>query len=135
MSSDAAILVEFVPADASAEELDRATRALRRELLDVDAVQSVSRATGGPAPDGSRGIGVEAVGALLVSAEPTLEVLKRLLDVVRSWLGRAAGGDEGSGDAMRITVNGHTIELTPTAEQQQALVEKFLAEAVRPQGS
>jgi hypothetical protein len=35
---------------------------------------------------------------------------------------------------MRVTVNGHTIELTATPDQQQALVEKFLAEAVPPRG-
>jgi hypothetical protein len=125
------ILVEVYDADAPAEEVDRLTRVLHAELLGIDDVDDVRAASAGPAPPGSRAVGIEALGALIVSVEPTVEVVRRVIDLVRSWLGRA-DGSAASSRTMRVTVNGHTIELTPTPEQQQALVEKFLADAVRP---
>jgi hypothetical protein len=128
------ILVEVFDPAAPAEEVEQVTRVLRGELLQIDDVDAVRPASAGPAPEGSRAMGIESLGVLLISAEPTLEVVKRVLDVVRSWLGRGGGGaGANSSRVMRLTVNGHTIELVPTADQQQALVEKFLADAIRTQ--
>jgi hypothetical protein len=129
--SDDQILVEVYDANASAEDVDRLTRALRGALLGIDDVEAVRPASAGPAPEGSKAVGVEALGALLVAVEPTVEVVRRVLDVVRSWLGHGSA-EASSSRTMRVTVNGHTIELIPTPDQQQALVEKFLADAVRP---
>jgi hypothetical protein len=53
-----------------------------------------------------------------------------VLDVLWTWVARSGARHERR--TMRVTVNGHTIELDPTAEQQQALVEKFLVDAARP---
>ncbi len=130
MSAVGDILVEVFDEDASAEEIDRVTRALRAELLQIDDVGAVRPLEAGPAPEGSKGIGIEAFGALVVSAQPTVELVKKVLDVVWSWVTRAGGAAPGR--TMRVTVNGHTIVLEPTPEQQQALVEKFLTDAVRP---
>ncbi len=129
------MVVEVFDPEAPAEEVEQISRVLRGELLEIDAVDAVRPASAGPAPEGSRAMGIEALGVLLISAEPTMEVVKRVLDVVRSWLGRggARAAEGGGSRVMRLTVNGHTIELTPTSDQQQALVEKFLADAVRTQ--
>lgn len=121
------ILVELFDVDADPDEVDRLTRAVREELLDIDEVGTVRPAEAGPAPEGTRGLTLAALGALLVQAPATVEVVAKVLSVIRSFLSR--GGSERT---MRVTVNGQSIELTPTKEQQQALVERFLAQAVPP---
>jgi hypothetical protein len=133
MSGGDAILVEIFDESAPPDEVDRVTRSLRSELLEIDEVGSVRPVDAGPAPEGTRGIGVEALGALVVSAQPTVELVKKVLDVLWAWVGRSGARHERR--TMRVTVNGHTIELDPTAEQQQALVEKFLLDAARPTGA
>jgi hypothetical protein len=121
------ILVELyeegTPVDA--DELDRMTLALRRELLDIDDVEEVSGVSAGPAPPGTRGLDVAALGALAVTVRPTFEVLVKVFGVVRGWLGSREG-------TMRVTVNGQSIELTPTKAQQAALVEAFISQAATP---
>ncbi|HQR27033.1 MAG TPA: hypothetical protein PLP61_08355 [Nocardioides sp.] len=121
------ILVELFDVDADPDEVDRLTRAVREELLDIDEVGTVRPAEAGPAPEGTRGLTLAALGALLVQAPATVEVVAKVLSVIRSFLSR--GGSERT---MRVTVNGQSIELTPTKEQQQALVDRFLAQAVPP---
>ena len=125
------VLVEWY-ADSAPEDpesVERATLDLRRELLDLDPVAGVRPAPAGPAPPGTRGLDVAALGALLVSVKPTAEILGKVVDIVRSWLRRRRDGDR---QVMRVTVNGHTIELTPTDAQQAALVEAFIARAAAP---
>jgi hypothetical protein len=129
------IVIELFEEEAPPEEVDRVTRALRTDLRELDDVDDVVPVPAGPAPEGSRGMDVQSIGALLVVGEATVGLVRQVLDLVQSWLKRGSGGGGGSagqGRTMKITVNGHTIELTPTAEQQQALVDKFLAEAVAP---
>jgi hypothetical protein len=57
--------------------------------------------------------------------QPTAVLLTKVLGVVRGWLDRTGG-------TMQMTLNGHTIELTPTRKQQDALVARFIEEASRP---
>lgn len=121
------ILVELFDESADPEEVDRLTRVIRMELLDLDEVDSVTQAAAGPAPEGTRGLSLAVIGALLVHVPATVDALTKVVELVRSFLRRGGGGTPRQ--TMRLTVNGHTIELTPTAEQQQALVDRFLADA------
>jgi hypothetical protein len=120
------ILVELFDTRADEVEIDRLTRVVRQELLEIDDVDAVTTPETGPAPEGSRGLALGALGALVISAQPTVEVLTRVFGVIRTFVSRA-----GADRKMRLTVNGHSIELLPTDEQQQVLVERFLAEALR----
>lgn len=120
------ILVELYDDDADPAELDRLTRALRQEILGVDDVDTVSAATTGPAPDGTRGIDAAAIGALVVGVAPTLQALAKIVDVLRGFVSRPRGAAQ---QTLKLTVNGEVLELTPTAAQQQALVEAFLKRA------
>jgi hypothetical protein len=106
-------------------EVERLSLALRREFLEIDEVEQVGAASAGPAPEGSRGLDVAALGALALSVEPTIDVLVKVFGVVRSWLGQG-------GSTMRVTVNGQSIELTPTKEQQDALVQRFIKATATP---
>ena len=74
-------------ADTDTEELAQLTNQLRDELLglDVDAVYS---ATGGAAPDSSKGVDLLAAGGLMVRFVLRQDLLQSIIDGVRSWLGR-----------------------------------------------
>ncbi len=107
-------------ADGDADEVDQATQQLRRELLalDVDDVRPVS---GGPAPDGSRGVDTAQVGALLVALVGTPGLLSATVATVRDWLGRRPHS------TVELTLDGDTLTLSAaTPEQQDQLVRAWL---------
>ena len=116
------ILVELFEDDADPEHVDAATRAVRQELLQLD-VDDVVPASAGPAPEGSRGLDVAALGALLVQAGGAAQAVASVVTVLRGWLKRSP-----SHRTVRITVGGQSIELSEATEaQQQQLVDQFLA--------
>jgi hypothetical protein len=115
------LAVEVEPAaDADTEELAQLTNRLREELLglDVEAVYSVSDRE---APDSSKGIDLLAAGALVVQFVLHPDVLRSIIDGVRSWLGRQHAR------SIKLTLDGDSLELTraSTAEQDR-LVELWV---------
>jgi hypothetical protein len=129
--SDSDIRIDLVDDDLIPEELEQAALSLRRDLLELDDVERVESASAGQAPAGSRSIGAAEVGALMVAAPPAMDVLTRVVAVVRAWLrrGKGSGAAGDRPERLRITVKGQTLELSPTAEQQEALIEEFLRNA------
>ncbi len=117
------VMVELFSKDADADELDRMASALRRDLLDIPEVAQVSPVNAGAPPPGTRAVDVAAIGAFLVTVKPSVQLLGKVVGVVRAWLGRSQTG------TLKITVNGSTLELTPTQQQQEELVRAFLAKA------
>jgi hypothetical protein len=118
------ILVELFEDDADPEQVETATLAVRRELLQLD-VDDVVPATTGPAPEGSRGLDVAALGALLVQAGGAAQAVASVVTVLRGWLKRSPSQAHRT---VRITVGGESLELTEaTQAQQQQLVDRFLA--------
>jgi len=117
------LLVELFDADADPERLDELTQALRRELLELDA-DSVDQATAGPAPEGTRGLELAAIGALLVKAAASSEMLVKVIGVVRGWL---RSGPPRNQRTLRLTIGDQSIELTHATDvQQQQLVDQFI---------
>jgi hypothetical protein len=115
------LAVEVEPAaDADAEELAQLTNRLREELLGLD-VEAVSSVSGGEAPDSSKGIDLLAAGALVVQFVLHPDVLRSIIDGVRSWLGRQHAR------SIKLTLDGDSLELTgaSTAEQDR-LVELWV---------
>ncbi len=110
-------------------DVEQLTIALRDELLQIAEVDDVTSAPGGPAPPGSRAIGLIALGGLIVNAKPTVEAIARVVGVLRDWLGRRSAHEDDPKGTLRITVNGQTLELTPNAEEQAALVQEFIRSA------
>lgn len=119
------ITVELYADRADPEETERLSLALRQELIEIDEIDSVKRASAGPPPPGSRGLDLAALGALAIVAKPTVEVLDQVFGVLRAWLTGAGSKPQ----TLRITVNGQSIELTPTTEQQEQLVTTFIQSA------
>jgi hypothetical protein len=116
------IVVTILDADSDAERLDEAAAVLRAELLALD-VEDVVPARGGAAPAGTRAFDVAAVGALVVVATNSVELVNQLVTTVRAWLrGRPPAGQE-----VELTVGDKTIRLAAaTSEQQERLVNDFL---------
>ncbi len=107
-------------ADTDAEELAQLTNRLRDELLglDVDAVYS---ATGGQAPDSSKGVDLLAAGGLVVQFVLHQDLLQSIIDGVRSWLGRQHAR------SIKLTLDGDLLELTGvTSAEQDRLVELWV---------
>lgn len=107
--------------DLDPEDVERLTRQLRAELLELD-VESVVTARGGPAPDGSKGIDAEMLGALIVASSASGGVLTALVETLRGWLERHTAQRR-----ISVTIDGDTIEVDrASTEQQDDLVDAFV---------
>jgi hypothetical protein len=101
--------------DLSPFEFDELTASLQRELLQLD-VDSVDRVSAGPAPDGSRGVDLAALGALLVQVGKAAPVLGQVVNVLEAWAARSPKR------SAKLTIGGDTLELGGLSERDQRLV-------------
>jgi hypothetical protein len=83
-TSQAPALMLLVDAghEISPDDLDALTRQLRKELEGLD-VESVTQATGGVAPDGTKSAEAVALGTLVVRLFPA--VLPALMGFLQAW--------------------------------------------------
>src|SRR3954453_15010351 len=77
--------LEIGLSDADEAELEDETLRLRGELLDLD-VESVSRPSGGPAPEGTRAVDPALITTLLVTAGKG--AIGAVAGALTSWLSR-----------------------------------------------
>ncbi|MDQ1600980.1 MAG: hypothetical protein QOD68_2454 [Actinomycetota bacterium] len=113
--------LRILDADAAGTELERGALQLGDELRDLE-VDDVRPLDDGAAPDGTRGGTAAALGALLVSLNPTAGVLSAVVGTVRAWLKRP-----GAARSVHIEVGGDVLELTgTTSEVQERLVEEWI---------
>ncbi|WP_344047833.1 hypothetical protein [Nocardioides panacihumi] len=114
--------IELFEPGADPEMVDDLAADLRLELLELD-VESVSPVVQGPPADGSKGIEVATLGALLVCIKDSVWLVEEVVGTVRSWLSRGSS----SRRSLKITVEGRSLELSgATDEQQQQLVAEFV---------
>lgn len=114
--------IELYEPGADAEAIDELTHNLRLELLELE-VDSVSPPTAGPAPEGSKGLELAVIGALLVEFKGSVQVVATVVSAVRSWLQRGSSPKR----SLKVTVDGRVLELSAaTAEQQQQVVDEFV---------
>jgi hypothetical protein len=120
---DQEIRVDFL-GDASTDpaELDSLTRELSAEILQVGEVDRVDQVSAGPAPPGSKGLDVAAIGSLVVAIAPGLQAAGKVIEVVRSWLSRRPG----SAPPLQMTIGDRSITVVADKEQQDALVAAFI---------
>ncbi|MGZ4624372.1 MAG: effector-associated constant component EACC1 [Blastococcus sp.] len=115
------LLVALEPeAGADAEETDRLSRQLSRELrsLDVDVAPVVS----GAAPPGAKGVDAASLTQLLVTLSGTGGVFATVIATVRDWLGRHSGGHK-----VTVTIDGDSLELDgATAAERAELIDTFV---------
>jgi hypothetical protein len=99
-------------ANTDAEEVAMLTNRLRDELLGLD-VDAVDPASGGVAPDSSKGVGLLAAGGLVVRFVRSPDLLQSIIDGVRSWLGRQHAR------SIKLTLDGDSLELTRVSSAEQ----------------
>jgi hypothetical protein len=106
---------------AAADELDRLTLRLRRELLQLD-VYDVRHGGVREAPDGARGIDPGTIGSLLVSLAGGPGALRAVVRVVRDWLGRSRAR------SVHLEIDGDVLEVTGIASaNEDRLIEDWLS--------
>jgi hypothetical protein len=112
-----------VGADADEREVDQATRTLRAELLRVD-IESADIVRAGAAPQGTKGFGIETLGALAVKLVPG--ALKSAIQAIQAWVARDAGR------SAKLVVDGESIEVSSvTSLQQQQLIDAWIVTVSR----
>ncbi len=105
--------------DGEPEEIEEATRQLRRDLLDID-VRDVTTPQAGEAPPGSRGVGLGTLGALLVNIADS-QLLGAVVTAVRSWLAAS------SRRSIKLQIHGDVLELTGvSSSEQRRLTDEWL---------
>ncbi len=106
--------------DIDTEDLERLTRQLRDELLELDV--QADFVTGGPAPTNAKAGEVIEWGALLLTLAASGGVITTLINAIQAWLTNrnqpATVTVEMGGDKLQITGN-------PSPEQRR-LIEAFL---------
>ena len=117
-SNTLAIKLDAGP-DAQIPEVDQLTRALRHALLDTDA-EAVDLAGEDALPEGAKGFGLVAVGALLVKLGPG--ALAAVVKVVQQFVSRA------DHRKAKLELAGESIELSGISSgQQQQLIDAWVA--------
>lgn len=112
--------------DVSPLELEELTAAMRRELLLLD-VQSVDRVSGGPAPEGAKGIELAAIGALIVNLGKATPVLGQVVEVIQAWAARSPNR------TVKLTLAGDTLELGGiSASDQHVVIKDWMARHAKP---
>jgi hypothetical protein len=123
----AEILVQVSEEHADRLRLDDLSRQLRGELLEADGTEAVDPLTAGEAPPGTRSGLATVAGALLVTVQPHLGAVVRVVSLLKEWLARSDGGR-----SIRLEVDGDVIELTgASTELQEKLVAEWIARRAR----
>jgi hypothetical protein len=115
------VRIDISAGEADAEALEFATGYLREELLclDVSSVE-VPRDVRPPA-DGKSGAEIAVLGTLLLTA-PDSALLPAVVEVMKSWLGRA------SGRTARLEIDGDVLDMKGlSSSQQESLIEQWMA--------
>jgi hypothetical protein len=114
---DGLILQVLTAADSDVEELTDLAGGLHDELLGVDAA-SVTPLTAEAAPEGAKGLGTLA--GWLVVQFGTLEGLRAVVAVVRSWTSR-------TGRTVEVSIGGDVLKVTAvTSRQQEKIIDAWL---------
>jgi len=111
----------------SAEELEVLSLALRRELLQLVAVESVEHVSVGEPPADARGLDLAAIGVLLVTLAQSATALEAMARAVRSWLKLQPARK------IKLQIGEDTLELTgATSSDQERLVTAWIERHARP---
>jgi hypothetical protein len=118
---DAVLVIQVGADEADEEEIAELSSQLSAELLQLD-VLSVEPTTAGPAPEGSKGLPLVAVGTLLVKLLKSAPVLSSVTATLQSWLSRRPGR------SIELTLDGDTLKVTDiSAEDQRRLIDAWVA--------
>jgi len=115
--------------DADVEYRDRLTRQLRRELQDLEGVETAGLVTGGSAKPGSKSGDVVAIGQIAIAVLPAL--MPKLVEFVQAWALRGQNRSvefEGEIGAQKIKFKG-------SAKDFNTLLAGLRPQAISPSNS
>ena len=93
---------------------------LRDELVTLD-VDDVTELAIGPAPPGSKGLELAALGALVVKLGRSRELLRQVVDTVRDWLHR------NDCQSIRVEIDGDVLDLKGVSDtDRKALIDNWI---------
>lgn len=108
--------------ESDQEELERLSRGLRAELVELD-VDSVRAAAAESVPAGAKAADPVTIGAIIVALSASGGVFTSLVETLRDWLGRTTGRHR-----ITLTIDGDTIEIErATAREQRALIDAYIS--------
>ncbi|MDQ0904354.1 hypothetical protein QFZ22_000339 [Streptomyces canus] len=103
------------------ETAERLARQLWSEIAELD-ITSVRPGSGGPVPEGAKGVDAVTFGAVVVALSASGGVFTALVDTVRDWLGRSAARHR-----VSLTIDGDTIELErASVDERRELIEAYV---------
>ena len=106
--------------DTDDRELDRLTRQLRREILELD-VEDVALAESEESPTGAKGDAI-TLGALLITAATSGGLFPGLFDLLKSWLTRHGLR------SVTLEIDGDKLEVKGiSAKEQQQLIDAWMS--------
>jgi hypothetical protein len=118
------LTLRVVEQDGDAERLDVFARHLHQRLEELDDVEVSPAASGELLPQGARGVGVDVVGALLVTVSDIVAHLAPIVAAIQEWLHRTPELPR----IVRLELDGDAIEISnASAAEEQRLVELFVA--------
>jgi hypothetical protein len=107
--------------EADPEQVERAGRQLRAELLALD-VDDVVLASSKSAPPGSKGVDAGSLGELMVTMSASGGVFTTVVSAVRGWLARREDAA-----TVKLTIDGDTLELgRANDEERSELIRAFI---------
>ncbi len=126
MADEMVVTIVVREPDADDDRLDGLADDLRDHLHDdLAGAARVGRPAGGPAPAGSRG-DLETIGAVLVTAQTSVELLRVIIATVSDWMARGRAAERTS--SIRLRIGDKEIEVDgATEDQQQKLIDAFLS--------
>ncbi|WP_189382856.1 hypothetical protein [Streptosporangium nondiastaticum] len=99
---------------AEAEDVDKLTGYLRRELLQLDVDDVTALPAAEEVPPGARAVDPAQVGALLVSLGSSANALRQVIGAVHEWWGRCRD----SRPSMRLAMDDDVLELSEATPEQ-----------------
>jgi len=118
MAATRRVAIKLAAGD-DADELDQLTRMLREELLELD-VEDVEFIPEDHVPEGAKGFGLVAAGALIVNLVHA-GALTGVVNAVKAWASRDAGR------AAKLVIDNESIELKGVSSaQQDQLIEQWV---------
>lgn len=102
--------LEIIASDATDEELDRTTRQLLSELMELD-IESAELGKGNPAPEGAKGDPI-TIGNIAIEVLPA--AIPSLIAFVQAWVMRGQG--------RTVKFKGRGIEFEGSPEDLQKLL-------------
>ena len=116
------LLLQVIEDGADEDRLETLSLGLRDDLLELPDVDGVKSLSHGEAPLGTRGVDVTTVGAVLVTATASIELVRNVVVVVRDWLARGQRGR-----VVELSIGDRSLKLqSASPEEQERLVERFL---------